>query len=229
MSNSPLPPAAWASRRVADITIVLLAIFPVTVTALNLIQLGHYDALSDAVSLLALSTGGAALNAAFFMLGIGIALVAWVLRQSVRKAVAGPALLTLAAVAAFASGVFHTNANGTPSTAESNIHMAAGITVFLAMIAAMYVFAWRFRRDPLWRSFATPTLFWALAGTVTFLLIPFAGDPRFGLAQRLHIATWLSWLLVTAIRTRRRAPDTHRLPHHAPTPNGLALGADVIM
>jgi Protein of unknown function (DUF998) len=114
---------------------------------------------------------------------------------------------------AFASGVFHTNANGTPATPESNIHMAAGITVFLTMVAAMYVFAWRFRRDPRWRGFATPTLLWALAGTVTFFLIPLAGDPRFGLAQRLHIATWLSWLLVAAIRTRHRAPDTHQLPH----------------
>lgn len=218
MSDSTLPSAAWASRRVAGIAIVLLAIFPVTVMALNFIQLGHYDVLRDAVSLLALGTAGAAMNAAFFALGIGIALVAWVLRRSVRKAVAGPALLTLAAVAAFASGVFHTNANGTPGTTESNIHTVAGITVFLTMVAAIYVFAWRFRRDPRWRSFATPTLFWALAGTVTFFLIPFAGDPRFGLAQRLHIATWLSWLLVTAIRTRRRAPDTHRLPQHAPTP-----------
>jgi hypothetical membrane protein len=218
MSDFTLPPAAWASRRVAGIAIVLLATFPVTVMVLNLIQLGHYDALSDAVSLLALGTAGAALNAAFFMLGTGIALVARMLRRSVRKAVAGPALLTLAAAAAFASGVFHINANGTTSTTESNIHMAAGITVFLAMIAAMYVFAWRFRRDPRWRSFATPTLAWALAGTVTFFLIPFAGDPRFGLAQRLHIATWLSWLLVTAIRTRRRTPGTHRLPPHAPTP-----------
>jgi len=218
MSDSTPPSAAWASRRAAGIAIVLLAIFPVTVIALNLIQLGHYHALSDAVSLLALGTAGAAMNAAFFTLGTGIALVAWMLRRSVRNAAAGPALLSLAAVAAFASGVFHTNANGTPATPESNIHMAAGITVFLTMVAAMYVFAWRFRRDPRWRGFATPTLLWALAGTVTFFLIPLAGDPRFGLAQRLHIATWLSWLLVTAIRTRRHAPDTHQLPQHPPVP-----------
>jgi FtsH-binding integral membrane protein len=117
-----------------------------------------------------------------------------------------------------ASGVFHTNANGTPPTTESTIHMAAGITVFLTMVIAMYVFAWRFRRDPRWRGFATPTLFWALAGTVTFFLIPFAGDPRFGLAQRLHIATWLSWLLLTAIRTRRLATSTRQMPERTPTP-----------
>ena len=83
--------------------------------------------------------------------------------MSVRKATADPSLLTLAAVAAAASGIFHTNANGTPSTTESNIHMAAGITVFLAMVITMYVFGWRFRRDPRWRNFATPTLLWALA------------------------------------------------------------------
>lgn len=216
--SDPTLPAPWSSRRVADLAIVLLATFPVTVLALNLVQLGHYDVVSDAVSLLALGTGGAAMNAAFFALGIGIALVAWMLRRSVRKAATGPALLVLAAVAAVASGVFHTNANGTPATTESNIHTVVGITVFLTMVTAMYVFAWRFRRDPRWRSFATPTLYWAIAGTVTFFLIPVAGDSRFGLAQRLHIATWLSWLLITAIRTRHHAPGAHPLPSHTTIP-----------
>ena len=202
MPRSALPSPARPVRRLADTAVVLLALFPVTVLALNLIQRQHYDPMRDAVSLLALGTGGAVMNAAFFGLGLGIGLMALVFRRSIRTGLAGPALLTIAAVAAFTSGIFHTNADGAPSTTQSDIHMVAGITVFLSMIAAMYVFAWRFRRDPRWRRFARPTLIWALAGTVTFLLIPVVGDPRFGLAQRLHIATWLSWLLVAGLRAR---------------------------
>jgi hypothetical membrane protein len=186
----------------AGTAIVVLAIFPVTAAVLNFVQIRHYDVLRDAVSLLALGTGGAAMNVAFFGLGIGICLTALVLRRSIRTGLAGPALLTIAALAAFTSGIFHTNADNAPSTTESDIHMVAGITVFLSMVVAMFVFARRFRHDPRWRGFARPTLIWALAGAVTFLLIPVAGDPRFGLAQRLHIATWLSWLLVTNLRAR---------------------------
>ena len=141
------------------------------------------------------------MNAAFFLLGIGIALVDLVLRRSIRKAWPAPPCSPSPRGCVHLRHLSH-QCRGAPSTTESNIHMVAGITVFLSMIAAMYVFAWRFRRDPRWRSFAPPTLTWALAGAATFLLIPFAGDPRFGLAQRLHIATWLSWLLVTSLRAR---------------------------
>jgi hypothetical membrane protein len=196
-------------KRLASTAVVLLAIFPVTVALLNLIQLNHYDVRSDAVSLLALGTGGAAMNVAFFLLGAGIGLVNLVLRRSIRTGLAGPILLTIAALAAFTSGIFHTNADNAPSTTESDIHMVAGITVFLSMVVAMFVFAWRFRRDPRWRSFARPTLIWAVAGAVTFLLIPLVGDPWFGLAQRLQIATWLSWLLVTSLRARHLDLSAH--------------------
>jgi hypothetical protein len=100
--------------------------------------------------------------------------------------------------------------------------MTAGITFFLSMVAAMFVFAWRFRRDPSWRGLAGPTLLWAIAGAITFSLIPVLGDARFGLAQRLHIATWLSWLLVTSLRARRlnrSAPQPQPSPAQPPSPS----------
>jgi hypothetical membrane protein len=181
----------------------LIAVFPVIIVVLNLVQLHSYHPMRDAVSMLALGSGGALLDAAFFLLGIGIWMLARVLAASVPKAVAGPALMTLAGLAAITSGIFHTNADGAPSTTTSNIHMFAGITVFLSMIATMFIFAWRFRRDPAWRRSALPALIWAIAGAATFLLIPVVGDARFGMAQRLHIAVWLSWLLFAGLRARQ--------------------------
>src|ERR1700685_1532637 len=135
MPDPTTPSPGWSPRRLADTAVVLLAVFPVTVTVLNLVQRQHYDVLRDAVSLRALGTGGAAMNAAFFGLGVGIGLMALVLRRSIGKGIAGPALLNIAALAAFPSGIFHTNANDAPSTTQSDIHMVAGITVFLSMVA----------------------------------------------------------------------------------------------
>ena len=94
------------------------------------------------------------------------------------------------------------------------------------MTAAMFVFARRFSKDPAWTNHARPTLAWAVVATVTFLSIPFAPDALFGVAQRAHIATWLSWLIVTMIRARSLAADRARAIV-VPTPAGqdTTLGA----
>jgi small-conductance mechanosensitive channel len=76
---------------------------------------------------------------------------------------------------------------------------------FLAVIAAMFVFARRFRKDPAWRDYARPTLLWAIAAAVTFLCVPAAPGSLFGAAQLAHVATWMSWMLVTMIRARWQA------------------------
>jgi hypothetical protein len=196
-------PSPLSNLRLAGVAMVLIAVFPVIIVVLNLVQLHSYHPIRDAVSLLALGNAGVLLDAAFFLLGLGIWMLARVLATSVNKAVVGPVLMTVAGLAAITSGIFHTNADGAPSTTMSNIHMFAGITVFLSMIATMFVFAWRFRRDPAWRRSALPTLVWAIAGAATFLLIPVVGDARFGIAQRLHIAVWLSWLLFAGLRARQ--------------------------
>src|ERR1700722_1717198 len=177
-AQSPRP-SLLSNLRLAGVAMVLIAIFPVIIVVLNLVQLHSYHPMRDAVSLLALGSAGVLLDAAFFLLGIGIWMLARVLATSVPKAVAGPALMTVAGLAAITSGIFHTNADGAPSTTASNIHMFSGITVFLSMIVTMFIFAWRFRRDPAWRRSALPTLIWAIAGAATFLLIPVVGDARF--------------------------------------------------
>jgi hypothetical protein len=218
------PPSPLSNLRLAGIAMALITVFPVIIVVLNLVQLHSYHPMRDAVSLLALGNAGVLLDAAFFLAGFGIWMLARVLATSVHKAVAGPALMAVAGLASITSGIFHTNADGAPSTITSNIHMFAGITVFLSMIATMFAFAWRFRRDPAWRRSALLTLIWAIAGAATFLLIPVVGDARFGMAQRLHIAVWLSWLLFAGLRARqlsradldaRQPPRTAMTPHAA--------------
>jgi hypothetical protein len=204
-------------RRAAGAAVALGALFPVTIVILNLVQLGHYNPAADAISLLALGRGGLALNVAFIVGGAAAFLTAWVLRRTVAGAVAGPLLLGFFGCTSVVSGLVDTNPDNAPATAASDVHQLAGVLGFLAVIAAMFVFARRFRKDPAWRDYARPTLFWAIAAAVTFICVPAAPPSLFGVAQYAHVATLMSWLLVTTIRARSLAaphvPAAHELRH----------------
>jgi Protein of unknown function (DUF998) len=208
-------------RRAATAAAILAAIFPITVIALNLAQLGHYNPAADAVSLLALGRGGLALNMAFIAGGAATFTGAWVLRNSVTGAVAGPLLLTFFGCTSVISGLVNATPDNAPATTASLIHQLAGVLGFLAVIVAMFVFARRFAKDPAWHRHARPTLVWALAAAVTFVAVPAAPPALFGVAQYAHITTWLSWMIVTMIYARslsaRPAPSS---PALTPTPTG---------
>jgi hypothetical protein len=69
----------------------------------------------------------------------------------------------------------------------------------------MFVFARRFREDPVWRRYARPTRWWALAAVAAFIAIPFFGASGAGTGQRIFAAVLAAWLLETARRLRRCA------------------------
>ena len=72
-------------RRAATAGVALMAVFPVTVVILNLVQLGHYHPAADAISLLALGRGGLALNVAFITGGAVSFIMAWVPTKCTRR------------------------------------------------------------------------------------------------------------------------------------------------
>lgn len=47
-----------------------------------------------------------------------------------------------------------------------------------------------------------PTLVWAVCTTGAFFLFPVLGADAFGIAQRIYVALFISWLVVTALRIR---------------------------
>ena len=213
-------------RRAATAAAALMAIFPITVIALNLAQLGHYNPAADAISLLALGRGGLALNAAFIAGGAATFTAAWVLRHSVTGAVAGPVLLAFFGCTSVVSGLVNTTPDNAPVTTASLIHQFAGLVGFLAVIAAMFVFARRFAKDPAWRRYARPTLVWAIAAAVTLIAIPAVPPTLFGVAQYAHVATWMSWMIVTMLyaRTLATAPAPGS-PRSTPTGHEASLNA----
>jgi hypothetical membrane protein len=181
------------SRTAAGLLITWLTIM----VALTAVQSPTYSPVSQAMSELALGRGGGLMNLAFVCLGSGMILVGVLIRRTIPRARVLPAMLGLGGILGILSGVFNTNGDG-PPTLVSRIHVTVGISLFVLMIFTMATAAVTFQRSPHWRPFALPTAIWALAGLGTFFLVPLLGDPRFGLAQRAFVATWLSWLIAVA-------------------------------
>ncbi len=199
-----MKPAALPTRSLGSVALACLVSFPVIVVALNLIQRARYNAVSQAISELALGRDGWLMAVAFCSVGAGFLCVAILLKRTVTKAVAAPVLLTAAAVLAGpVSAAFHTDPAGGGTTVHGQIHDTAGIVTFIILIAAMFVASRGFFRDPAWRRLAVPSLAWSLCATGAFFLVPLLGNSEFGLAQRIFVITWLIWLITVAAHARR--------------------------
>jgi hypothetical protein len=213
--NSPARPV----RSLATAALVSASLFPLIVIALNLVQRRAYSPTRQAISELALGTGGDFMVFAFCGLGIGIVLLALVIFRTSRKARVTPLLLAVASVLAGpVSAAFHTDRTGAKITIHGNIHNGAGLAAFLLILVAMITAAYRFRHEAKWRSHAAPTTVLAALAIVTFFLIPVLGDSHFGLAQRLFVGTFIAWTLTTAAHARN--VSTVEQATRAPSPEG---------
>lgn len=173
-----------------------------TVIGLHLANADQYDPVRQAISELVNGRFGFLLSIAFIALGGGTLAIAYGLWRSVDRARVGPLVLSLAGVLFGASGIFPTDSTGGPVTTSGVIHVTVGIAAFLLMIIVMFASARRFRGDPRWRSYYVPTLVWALCTTGAFFLFPVLGTDAFGIAQRIYVALFVSWLVATALRLR---------------------------
>ena len=206
-------------RSLATAALVSASLFPLIVIALNLVQRRNYSPTRQAISELALGTGGNLMVLAFCGLGIGIFLLALIIFRTSRKARVTPLLLAVASVLAGpVSAAFHTDHTGAKTTMHGNIHNGAGLAAFLLILVAMITAAYRFRHEPKWRSHAAPASALAALGIVTFFLIPVLGNSHFGLAQRLFVGTFVTWILATAAHARNLSAAEQATP--APSPGG---------
>lgn len=202
-----------ATRRLAGTVLATVGLFPLIVLALTLVQTPHgYRTARDAVSELALGRGGALMAVAFCSLGVGTVAFAALVRLTSRNARVRSALLAVAGGLSFVSAAFHTDATGAPATTHGEVHNAAGIVTFLAMLVAMAASARRFRHDSQWRGFTAPTAVLASVGIVAFLLVPALGQAHFGISQRLLIGSFLAWMLGAAGHQLRAAVPQRRKP-----------------
>ena len=191
-SSASLPLAAFATT----------AVFPLVVIVLHFVQSGHYHPLSQAVSDLALGRAGWLMAIAFCSIGTGSLLVALVLRRIATHPRVTPALLAITGLLSFVSAFVHADGSG-GTTTHGQIHQFVGIATFILIIAAMFSLVRAFRHDPAWRPIATPTLAWALTAVASFFLVPISGTAYFGVAQRVMLATFISWQLTISLYAHR--------------------------
>lgn len=153
------------------------------------------------------------LGVAFFAFSRGVAAA---FREG-KASRAGPTLLTIIALAFFASGPFVMDPPDTvreQMTAHGILHNLWGAIVFSLAPVTCFVFWRRFRTDERWRSLRVGTL---LAGivTVTAVILLRVGMPRppapgnaltswIGLIQRTAIITFLAWVFSFARELYRR-------------------------
>ncbi|CAN5198155.1 hypothetical protein BH24ACT19_BH24ACT19_11080 [soil metagenome] len=185
-------------RSVATLAIVGFVWWIVTALALQILAAGANDPVEQSISELALGRFGTFMDVAFFAFGIGSLALAFGLYRSVYDALVAPLLLAVAGVLWFLLGVFQTG----PDRTGPAIHGSVASASFLLILVVMFLFARRFRGDARWRSFALPTSIWAIVAAGALFSIPLLGEEVFGVSERVFVAVFVSWLLVTAIRLR---------------------------
>ena len=123
-----------------------------------------------------------------------------------RGSVAGPLLIGLFGLnAAVAQSLLPCDPGCEFETLTGTMHNVTGLASFAAVVAGITLVSRRFRDDPVWRSFATPTRLTAAAGLLA--LIAWIGigkgagvDSVDGVLQRLFLSIVLGWIGVSAAR-----------------------------
>jgi len=193
-----------STRTIGTVALVALAILPLALVAVNVIQSAHYDAMTQPGSQLALGEDGWLITAGFFAAGVGTLMLAEVFRRTLPGNRWVAVLLALTAVLnGLVAGVFPTDPNGVAMTTHGAIHNFSGLAGFLIDVAIIFVAGRAFRTNPVWRSFSRPSLVWGgVAVAATVLMFILGGLHLFGLGQRIAVASWLSWFLTAAWRAR---------------------------
>jgi Protein of unknown function (DUF998) len=193
------------------VAFVSTAAFPLIIVVLHFVQSGRYHPLSQAVSELALGRAGWLMAIAFCSIGSGSLLIALMVRRIATHPRVGPALLAVSGLLSYVSAFVHADGSG-PTTTHGQIHKLAGIATFILITATMFSLIRAFRRDPVWHQMGTPTLAWALTAVASFFLVPISGNAYFGVAQRIMLATFISWQLTISLYAHRKDQQRQTSP-----------------
>jgi hypothetical protein len=202
-------PGDPAARRLGAVALACTAAFALAAFALQFAR-GDLDWIRAPLSFYLVGPWGAALQAAYCALGVGLAaLAAGLYRNSQAHARSGaPVLLFVAAgVALMVTALAHTNLPSRSPTLQGWLHGVAAQTAFLCVTTAMLLQAAWFRRDRFWRTHARGALsLAAVAFVAVWVLALWRAAPR-GLAQKCVIAIIVAWLALAAWRLWRRPAE----------------------
>ena len=170
-------------------------LFVVTFVVLGLITPG-YSLLRDTISALELTPLGMAQQANFFVFGILICMFAVGLWREMQEGFG----VVLIPVFQFLGGL---GVIGDALFIHDGPHLACDLVAFNSSLCVLFLFAWRFRRDPRWSGWSTYSILTAVA--MMALLFGFGmanhlGGPA-GLLEKLAATVRTVWsaLLVTRL------------------------------
>jgi len=210
MSSSSLTPSLETRKhlaRIAAVALVGIVYFVVIIIALHFLRPDH-NSIRQTTSEYAVGPYGFLMTSAFFSMSVAsLALVTSLyqgLSQPARSQI-GLGLLGIWGVAVLIAAAFPIDVQGAPQTISGTIHQLNGRLAFTSLTAGVILVSRRFKYDEKWRpvhrSAVILSLVMLTAYVATFIAI--ATDSGFGgLAQRISLATFVSWFLLTATRLR---------------------------
>lgn len=198
----------------ATIAIAGVACFFVTVVVLHVLR-PEYDPARRVMSNYAVGAYGFLMIIAFLALAMSEFALALGLYRGMMPASqsqVGMILLGIAGMGTLLAALFPTDVtpDDSPVTTVGVIHILASVSGFLCLLGAMFLLSRRFKKDEQWQSFSRPSAALARAALlafIVFLVIQAMALPIGGIAQRMLIATFLLWILLTAARLRALASE----------------------
>jgi len=196
-------PATWS----ATVAVMGILCFVAILVALHFLR-PDLNPVSEPTSAYAVGPHSILMTVAFFCMSVAsLALVIalyWQVSHSARCR-AGLVLLAAWAAGVLIAMIFPMDAGGAPPTLSGTIHQSAGPLTFLSLTAGMIFMSLAFRQDEAWRPFSRTALILSLVMLAAFVatFFSFATDSgTVGIAQRIALATAVTWMLVTASRLR---------------------------
>lgn len=195
---------ARRARRLDTTTLALIGLLgPIAFMAVALIlpAFSEYSLLADPISALACGRYGAVQTLSFIVAGLSTFALAVGLRRTLpdrRATRGGIGLVALWGVCLLLDALFPLDPPGTgrPQSIPGTIHLIAALVAFLAILVAIGILSFAFRRSPGWRAFAPWSCALGVVAVATFFL-PSEAD-RAGLYQRLFVGAIMLWLALVA-------------------------------
>jgi hypothetical protein len=210
MSSTNLSPSLQTRKqvaRIATVALVGIAYFAVIIVALHYLRPDH-NPLSQPTSEYAVGPYGFLMTSAFFSVSLAsLALVIGLYQgvsQPARSRI-GLGLMGVWVVGVLIAMIFPIDPEGAPQTISGTVHRINGPLAFLSLTVGVILVSRRFKQDEQWRPFHRTALILSLVMLAAFIatFLNISTESGFaGLSQRILLAAFVTWFLLTAARLR---------------------------
>ena len=213
MASANLSPSLQTRQqlaRAATVALVGVTYFVVVIVFLHLLR-PDLSPISQQTSEYAVGQYGFLMTSAFFSMSLAsFALVVGLYQGVSQRARSwiGLALLGMWAAGILIAMIFPIDPEGAPQTISGTIHRINGPLAFLSLTAGTILVSRHFKQDQQWRPFHRTALILSLlmlaVFVATFLNIA-TGSGFAGLCQRMFLAAFVTWFVLTAAHLRSLA------------------------